>query len=103
MWRVAFNTIARLKRNAFYRQHLELKEEIIVQYDDQMFGGLIFDDLMSKLPERYSDVIDLHYRAGVSFRDIAKMRGLSYTTIKNYHHDALERLRKICEERHDGR
>lgn len=48
---------------------------------------------ISKLPERRREVIRLHFVEGMTLREIANLKGLSWERIKQINHNALSILR----------
>ena len=53
---------------------------------------------LSMLKERERDVIVIHYFRGVELKAIAEHLNVSYSTVKNIHRSALEKLKKLMEE-----
>jgi RNA polymerase sigma-70 factor (ECF subfamily) len=52
-------------------------------------------DVMEQLPYEQREVVLLHLRAGMKFRQIAKLHGISVNTIKGRYRYGLEKLRTI--------
>ena len=54
-----------------------------------------WSDIMGKLPYEQREVVILHLRAGMRFRQIAKLQGISVNTIKGRYRYGLDKLRSI--------
>ncbi len=54
-----------------------------------------WSDILAQLPFEQREVVVLHLRAGMKFRQIAKLQGLSVNTIKGRYRYGLDRLRSI--------
>jgi len=54
-----------------------------------------WSDRLARLPYEQREVIILHLRAGMKFRQIAKLQGISVNTIKGRYRYGLDRLRSI--------
>ncbi len=54
-----------------------------------------WSDILARLPFEQREVVVLHLRAGMKFRQIAKLQGLSVNTIKGRYRYGLDRLRSI--------
>jgi RNA polymerase sigma-70 factor (ECF subfamily) len=54
-----------------------------------------WNDIMEKLPYEQREVIILHLRAGMRFRQIARLQGISVNTIKGRYRYGLDKLRSI--------
>jgi RNA polymerase sigma-70 factor (ECF subfamily) len=52
-------------------------------------------DIMAKLPYEQREVVILHLRCGMKFREIAKLQGISVNTIKGRYRYGLDKLRSI--------
>jgi len=50
---------------------------------------------MGKLPYEQREVVILHLRAGMRFREIARLQGISVNTIKGRYRYGLDKLRSI--------
>ncbi len=54
-----------------------------------------WSDRLARLPYDQREVIILHLRAGMKFRQIAKLQGISVNTIRGRYRYGLDRLRSI--------
>jgi RNA polymerase sigma-70 factor (ECF subfamily) len=54
-----------------------------------------WSDAMARLPYEQREVVTLHVRAGMKFRQIAKCQGVSVNTAKGRYRYALDKLRSI--------
>ncbi len=54
-----------------------------------------WSDAMGQLPYEQREVVILHLRAGMRFRQIAKLQGISVNTIKGRYRYGLDKLRSI--------
>lgn len=54
-----------------------------------------WSDAMARLPYEQREVVILHLRAGMKFRQIAKLQGISVNTIKGRYRYGLDKLRSI--------
>ena len=54
-----------------------------------------WSDALAKLPYEQREVVTLHLRAGMKFRQIAKLQDVSVNTAKGRYRYALEKLRSI--------
>ena len=54
-----------------------------------------WSDIMGQLPYEQREVVILHLRAGMRFRQIAKLQGISVNTIKGRYRYGLDKLRTI--------
>ena len=54
-----------------------------------------WNDIMGKLPYEQREVVILHLRAGMKFRQIARLQGISVNTIKGRYRYGLDKLRSI--------
>jgi RNA polymerase sigma-70 factor (ECF subfamily) len=54
-----------------------------------------WSDAMGRLPYEQREVVILHLRAGMRFRQIAKLQGISVNTIKGRYRYGLDKLRSI--------
>ena len=54
-----------------------------------------WSDRLAQLPSEQREVIVLHLRAGMRFRQIAKLQGISINTIKGRYRYGLDKLRSI--------
>ena len=54
-----------------------------------------WSDTMARLPFEQREVVVLHLRAGMTFRQIAKLQGISVNTIKGRYRYGLDKLRSI--------
>jgi len=54
-----------------------------------------WSDAMAQLPYQQREVVILHLRAGMKFRQIAKLQGISINTIKGRYRYGLDKLRSI--------
>ncbi len=56
-----------------------------------------WSDILARLPFEQREVVVLHLRAGMKFRQIAKLQGISVNTIKGRYRYGLDRLRSILD------
>ncbi|UCG57643.1 MAG: sigma-70 family RNA polymerase sigma factor [Phycisphaerales bacterium] len=54
-----------------------------------------WSDILARLPFEQREVVILHLRAGMKFRQIAKLQGISVNTVKGRYRYGLDRLRSI--------
>jgi RNA polymerase sigma-70 factor (ECF subfamily) len=54
-----------------------------------------WSDTMAKLPYEQREVVTLHLRAGMKFREIGKQQGISVNTVKGRYRYGLNKLRSI--------
>lgn len=54
-----------------------------------------WSDALAKLPYEQREVVTLHLRAGMKFRQIAKLQNVSVNTAKGRYRYALEKLRSV--------
>jgi len=54
-----------------------------------------WSDTMAQLPYEQREVVILHLRAGMKFRQIAKVQDISINTVKGRYRYALNKLRSI--------
>ena len=54
-----------------------------------------WSNILARLPFEQREVIVLHLRAGMKFRQIAKMQGISVNTVKGRYRYGLDKLRSI--------
>jgi RNA polymerase sigma-70 factor (ECF subfamily) len=54
-----------------------------------------WSDAMGRLPYEQREVVILHLRAGMRFRQIARLQGISVNTIKGRYRYGLDKLRSI--------
>jgi RNA polymerase sigma-70 factor (ECF subfamily) len=54
-----------------------------------------WSDLLARLPFEQREVVVLHLRAGMKFRQIAKLQGISVNTVKGRYRYGLDKLRSI--------
>jgi RNA polymerase sigma factor (sigma-70 family) len=54
-----------------------------------------WSDALATLPYQQREVVTLHLRAGMKFRQIARLQGVSVNTAKGRYRYALEKLRSI--------
>ncbi len=54
-----------------------------------------WSDTMARLPYQQREVVILHLRAGMKFREIANLQGMSINTIKGRYRYGLDKLRSI--------
>ena len=54
-----------------------------------------WSEILARLPFEQREVVVLHLRAGMKFRQIAKVQGLSVNTIKGRYRYGLDRLRSM--------
>lgn len=54
-----------------------------------------WSDILARLPFEQREVIVLHLRAGMKFRQIAKVQGISVNTVKGRYRYGLDKLRSI--------
>ena len=54
-----------------------------------------WSDILARLPFEQREVVVLHLRAGMRFRQIAKLQGLSVNTVKGRYRYGLDKLRSI--------
>ena len=54
-----------------------------------------WSDAMAQLPYQQREVVILHLRAGMKFRQIAELQGISINTIKGRYRYGLDKLRSI--------
>lgn len=55
----------------------------------------LWSDAMGQLPYEQREVVILHLRAGMRFRQIARLQGISVNTIKGRYRYGLDKLRSI--------
>ncbi len=55
----------------------------------------LWSDVMGQLPYEQREVVILHLRAGMRFRQIARLQGISVNTIKGRYRYGLDKLRSI--------
>jgi len=56
-----------------------------------------WSDTMARLPYEQREVVILHLRAGMKFREIARLQGISINTIKGRYRYGLDKLRSILD------
>ena len=78
------------------------KAETIVSYSKRPEELIIcseelrrWSDVMGQLPYEQREVVILHLRAGMKFRQIAKLQDISVNTIKGRYRYGLDKLRSI--------
>ena len=76
-------------RLRFYRNHPKISVEQLSRYYETREDTELMDSLLL-LPEKYREILLLHYIEGYQGKEIAKMRTLSETTVRK----RLERGRK---------
>ena len=54
-----------------------------------------WSDILARLPSEQREVVVLHLRAGMKFRQIAKLQGISVNTVKGRYRYGLDKLRSI--------
>jgi RNA polymerase sigma-70 factor (ECF subfamily) len=54
-----------------------------------------WSDILTRLPFEQREVVVLHLRAGMKFRQIAKLQGISVNTVKGRYRYGLDKLRSI--------
>ena len=54
-----------------------------------------WSDILARLPFEQREVVILHLRAGMKFRQIAKLQGISVNTVKGRYRYGLDKLRSI--------
>ena len=54
-----------------------------------------WSDILARLPIEQREVVILHLRAGMKFRQIAKLQGISVNTVKGRYRYGLDKLRSI--------
>jgi RNA polymerase sigma-70 factor (ECF subfamily) len=54
-----------------------------------------WSDIMAQLPYKQREAVILHLRAGMKFRQIAQLQGVSVNTIKGRYRYGLNKLRSI--------
>jgi len=54
-----------------------------------------WSDILARLPFEQREVVVLHLRAGMKFRQIAKLQDISVNTIKGRYRYGLSKLRSI--------
>lgn len=54
-----------------------------------------WSDILARLPFEQREVVVLHLRAGMKFRQIAKVQGISVNTVKGRYRYGLDKLRSI--------
>ena len=91
--RVTINQCQDALRKRSYRQHDSLEEVA------EMVGGREpktdeLSEVLEKLPDKYKDVIVLHYLEGYSVEEVAKILGLSASATKM----RLKRAREFMKE-----
>lgn len=63
--------------------------------------GLVLQDLMSRLPSHYAEIIRMRHIDGYSFVEIAKIKGVGYEGVRSLHRRAILAARKLwipCED-----
>lgn len=79
--RVTINQCHDALRKRNYRSHSSLDDVIEVAVEDDDTMGEVFVALQN-LPEKYKDVVILHYLEGYSVEEVAKLLGLSVSAVK---------------------
>ena len=77
------------------RQHLMLESEVSVReaVDIEAEISALQQGVADLMPPVCRKIIMLHYRDGLTFREIAKRLGVSETTVYKHLHSALDQLR----------
>lgn len=76
----------------------ELPEVAVASSATAWEGAKDLGHLLAKLPEKTREVLLLHHVAGLSFREVGKVLGLSEGAAKVRAHRALEELRRLARE-----
>jgi RNA polymerase sigma-70 factor, ECF subfamily len=96
-------TLARRKAARFYRFRritISLEDlEDVAQEEFPPQEKLFFENALAKLRGRDREVVLLHYRAGLPFRDIASILGASEESVKVRHHRVIRKLQTYYENR----
>lgn len=96
--RVTINQCHDAIRKRSYRLHDSLEEmaEVADVKKEPEYASL--SDTLQKLPDKYKDIIILHYLEGYSVEEAAKMLGLSLSAAKMRLKRGRESLKKELEE-----
>jgi RNA polymerase sigma factor (sigma-70 family) len=101
---VVHSYFRRRDRHENRRAPLEFAESIGVVFRDEAEAeelAKIFDEIFSKMPEKYVQVLKLIYYQDYRERDAAAAMGIPVEKFYSLKSDALKRLRKLCKK--DGR
>jgi len=74
----------------------------VFQYDMTLFDKCSLESVLAKLPERYQDLIILHYGIGYSTREIAKIMDIKLNTVQKLLKAAKDKLAEQLEKERDN-
>jgi RNA polymerase sigma-70 factor (ECF subfamily) len=94
--RVAMNKVA-----DYHRKTARRKEDLNDDQDQQIFNpwdetddGLILEELLREIPQKYRDILILRHSDGLSFVEIAQSLTLSYEATRSRYRRAMSLIRK---------
>ena len=94
------------KRNVSFSALQGIEEMVLEPVSAKMVGNRIskndlayFDlnESLNELSKKDKNIIDMHYKHGYAFREIAEKLGSSTDTVKTWHRRAVGKLRDILE------
>ena len=102
--------LIKMAKNKIYRHHLKnpewlpldenvidmsaerIPEEIVLRIESaEEFAGML-----DTLDEKYVKLLVLHHCDEIPLKDIAKLYGQKYSTVRSWHARALKKLRELC-------
>lgn len=96
--RIVINECNDLLRRKKRETQMDEQEMLYVEQMEQGYNEIEFQDLMSRLPEKYRTILVLYYAEGYHTKEIAMMLGMRPTTVRT----RLARARKYIKMHFTG-